>query len=429
MKDQISTKGIYDFCKELWPINRSLTGPGVIKTLELIQNFLPDLKIHSYQSGTKKFDWIIPDEWKVNEAWIKDDAGNEIINFNDNNLHLVGYSEPISKTISLNELNDHLHSRPDLPDAIPYVTSYYKRYWGFCMSHKQREKLSESFYQIHIDTELKPGLLNIGELVIPGETSDEFLISTNICHPSMANNEISGIAVATWLARWLANKKRKLTYRILYVPETIGSIAYIHDNLNHLKQNTIAGINLVCCGDDRTYSYLPSRNGGTIIDRILKNTFKKNKIKFKEYTWLDRGSDERQYCAPGVDLPVATFTRSKYAEYPEYHTSLDTLGNLVNKNGLKTSLAFLKQVIDTTERTYFPKINHLCEPFLLKYNLSDSLGGISLVSSTLRNKSLRDILTYADGNHSIEEIAIKIDERIETVIEGCKLLKAKKLIK
>jgi len=429
MKDQISTKGIYDFCKELWPINRSLTGPGVIKTLELIQNFLPDLKIHSYQSGTKKFDWIIPDEWKVNEAWIKDDAGNEIINFNDNNLHLVGYSEPISKTISLNELNDHLHSRPDLPDAIPYVTSYYKRYWGFCMSHKQREKLSESFYQIHIDTELKPGLLNIGELVIPGETSDEFLISTNICHPSMANNEISGIAVATWLARWLANKKRKLTYRILYVPETIGSIAYIHDNLNHLKQNTIAGINLVCCGDDRTYSYLPSRNGGTIIDRILKNTFKKNKIKFKEYTWHDRGSDERQYCAPGVDLPVATFTRSKYAEYPEYHTSLDTLGNLVNKNGLKTSLAFLKQVIDTTERTYFPKINHLCEPFLLKYNLSDSLGGISLVSSTLRNKSLRDILTYADGNHSIEEIAIKIDERIETVIEGCKLLKAKKLIK
>jgi aminopeptidase-like protein len=429
MKDQISTKGIYDFCKELWPINRSLTGPGVIKTLELIQNFLPDLKIHSYQSGTKKFDWIIPDEWKVNEAWIKDDAGNEIINFNDNNLHLVGYSEPISKTISLNELNDHLHSRPDLPDAIPYVTSYYKRYWGFCMSHKQREKLSESFYQIHIDTELKPGLLNIGELVIPGETSDEFLISTNICHPSMANNEISGIAVATWLARWLANKKRKLTYRILYVPETIGSIAYIHDNLNHLKQNTIAGINLVCCGDDRTYSYLPSRNGGTIIDRILKNTFKKNKIKFKEYTWLDRGSDERQYCAPGVDLPVATFTRSKYAEYPEYHTSLDTLGNVVNKNGLKTSLAFLKQVIDTTERTYFPKINHLCEPFLLKYNLSDSLGGISLVSSTLRNKSLRDILTYADGNHSIEEIAIKIDERIETVIEGCKLLKAKKLIK
>jgi len=429
MKDQISTKGIYDFCKELWPINRSLTGPGVIKTLELIQNFLPDLKIHSYQSGTKKFDWIIPDEWKVNEAWIKDDADNEIINFNDNNLHLVGYSEPISKTISLNELNDHLHSRPDLPDAIPYVTSYYKRYWGFCMSHKQREKLSESFYQIHIDTELKPGLLNIGELVIPGETSDEFLISTNICHPSMANNEISGIAVATWLARWLANKKRKLTYRILYVPETIGSIAYIHDNLNHLKQNTIAGINLVCCGDDRTYSYLPSRNGGTIIDRILKNTFKKNKIKFKEYTWLDRGSDERQYCAPGVDLPVATFTRSKYAEYPEYHTSLDTLGNVVNKNGLKTSLAFLKQVIDTTERTYFPKINHLCEPFLLKYNLSDSLGGISLVSSTLRNKSLRDILTYADGNHSIEEIAIKIDERIETVIEGCKLLKAKKLIK
>lgn len=429
MKDQISTKGIYDFCKELWPINRSLTGPGVIKTLELIQNFLPDLKIHSYQSGTKKFDWIIPDEWKVNEAWIKDDAGNEIINFNDNNLHLVGYSEPISKTISLNELNDHLHSRPDLPDAIPYVTSYYKRYWGFCMSHKQREKLSESFYQIHIDTELKPGLLNIGELVIPGETSDEFLISTNICHPSMANNEISGIAVATWLARWLANKKRKLTYRILYVPETIGSIAYIHDNLNHLKQNTIAGINLVCCGDDRTYSYLPSRNGGTIIDRILKNTFKKNKIKFKEYTWLDRGSDERQYCAPGVDLPVATFTRSKYAEYPEYHTSLDTLGNVVNKNGLKTSLAFLKQVIDTTERTYFPKINHLCEPFLLKYNLSDSLGGISLVSSTLRNKSLRDILTYADGNHSIGEIAIKIDERIETVIEGCKLLKAKKLIK
>jgi aminopeptidase-like protein len=297
------------------------------------------------------------------------------------------------------------------------------------MSHKQREKLSESFYQIHIDTELKPGLLNIGELVIPGETSDEFLISTNICHPSMANNEISGIAVATWLARWLANKKRKLTYRILYVPETIGSIAYIHDNLNHLKQNTIAGINLVCCGDDRTYSYLPSRNGGTIIDRILKNTFKKNKIKFKEYTWLDRGSDERQYCAPGVDLPVATFTRSKYAEYPEYHTSLDTLGNVVNKNGLKTSLAFLKKVIDATERTYFPKINHLCEPFLLKYNLSDSLGGISLVSSTLRNKSLRDILTYADGNHSIEEIAIKIDERIETVIEGCKLLKAKKLIK
>ena len=429
MSEEISTSGIYDFCKKLWPINRSLTGPGVRETFKHITDILPELIIHSYQSGSRKFDWTVPQEWSVNEAWIKDDAGNDVINFQNNNLHLVGYSKPISQVMSLNELDKHLHSRPDLPDAIPYVTSYYQRYWGFCIADTQRKALKDSSYHVYIDSELKSGSLDIGELVIPGETDKEFLISTNICHPSMANNEISGIAVATWLARWLRKKKRKFTYRILYVPETIGSIAYIHDNINHLKKNVIAGINVICCGDERTYSYLPSRNGNTIIDRALKNSYKQKGIKFKEYSWLDRGSDERQYCAPGVDLPIATFTRSKYAEYPEYHTSLDTLGDVVTEAGLQSSVLFLKEVIEMVEEDFFPEATNLCEPFLLKYNLSDSLGGISLVSSTLRNKSLRDILTYADGKHSIEDIACKIDEDIETVIEACKMLQEKKLIK
>ena len=196
-----------------------------------------------------------------------------------------------------------------------------------------------------------------------------------------------------------------------------------------MKNNVIAGINVICCGDERTYSYLPSRNGNTIIDRALKDLYKKKGIKFKEYSWLDRGSDERQYCAPGVDLPIATFTRSKFAEYPEYHTSLDTLGDVVTEAGLQSSVLFLKEVIEMVEEDFFPEATYLCEPFLLKYNLSDSLGGISLVSSTLRNKSLRDILTYADGEHSIEDIAWKIDEDIETVIEACKMLQEKKLIK
>ena len=419
---------IYGLAKQLFPINRSLTGDGVRQSLKIIKKQIPNLKIKEIKSGTKVFDWVVPEEWNVTEAYIELD-GKKIIDFKNNNLHLVGYSEPISKVMSLNELDKHLHSRPDLPDAIPYVTSYYQRYWGFCMTDTQRKALKESSYDVFIDSELKSGSLDIGELVIPGETDKEFLISTNICHPSMANNEISGIAVATWLASWLRKKKRKFTYRILYVPETIGSIAYIHDNINHLKKNVIAGMNVICCGDERTYSYLPSRNGNTIIDRALKDLYKKKGIKFKEYSWLDRGSDERQYCAPGVDLPIATFTRSKYAEYPEYHTSLDTLGDVVTEAGLQSSVLFLKEVIEMVEEDFFPEATHLCEPFLLKYNLSDSLGGISLVSSTLRNKSLRDILTYADGKHSIEDIAWKIDEDIETVIEACKMLQEKKLIK
>ncbi len=399
MKD----KKIYNLAKELWPINRSLTGEGVRETLRHIQKYLPDLTIHKVASGKKVFDWVIPNEWSVKEAWIKTPSGKKICEFKKNNLHLLGYSSRINKTITLNELSKNLYSLPNQKNAIPYVTSYYKKRWGFCISEKQRKLLKKGKYEIFIDSKISKGFLNYGELLIKGSSSKEIFLSTYICHPSMANNEISGIAVTTFLAQWIKNiKKTKYSYRIIFIPETIGSIAYLSKNFKNMKKNIIAGFNVTCVGDERAYSFLPSRNGNTISDYVGKHVLKWIDKKFIKYTWLDRGSDERQYCSPHIDLPIASLMKSKYGEYPEYHTSLDNLKKVVTPKGLNDGFNLIKIAIEVIERNCYPIIKVFGEPQLSKRGLYPTL---SKANSTKKIKLMMNLMTWSDGKHSLLDIA------------------------
>lgn len=399
---------MYQLCKELWPITRSITGDGVRETLSILQRELPDLKIYAVESGTNVFDWQVPNEWNISDAYIEDEQGQRIIDFKENNLHVVGYSTPVDKWVGLEELEMHLYSLPEQPDAIPYVTSYYKERWGFCITHAMRQQLREQKYHVVIKSVLKPGVLNYAELIIPGKKSQEILISTYVCHPSMANNELSGPVVVTQLAKYIQdNKNRNYTYRMVFIPETIGSITYLSKNGEHLKKNVIAGFNVSCVGDDRCYSYLPSRKGDTLSDRVAIAALNSIDRNFKRYTWLSRGSDERQYCAPGIDLPIATIMRSKYGEYPEYHTSLDDLINVVTPDGLNGGFNALKMALDIIETNAYPKIEVFCEPQLGKRDLYPTL---STKESGAKVRAMMNLITYSDGSKSLLEISELIGE-------------------
>lgn len=398
-------KEIHKLASSLFHINRSITGDGVRETLFKLKEKIPDLQINEVPSGTKVFDWTVPREWKIHDAFIVTPSGNKICNFKENNLHLVGYSVAVNKKLTLEELNNYLYSLPDQPNAIPYITSYYKERWGFCLSHDQRSLLEDGVYEVFIDAELFDGNLTYGELVLQGETDKEVLISTYICHPSMANNELSGPTVTTYIAKWLTSLKgRKYTYRIIFIPETIGSITYLSQKLEWLKQHVIAGFNVSCIGDDRDYSYLPSRRGNTISDVISKHVLKWIYPSFKSYDWSDRGSDERQYCAPGIDLPIATIMRTKYGEYPEYHTSLDDLIRVVTPEGLEGGYIALKFAIEALEKNCYPKVTILCEPQLGKRGLYPTL---STKTSGEEVRLMMDLITWSDGTQSLIDIAEK----------------------
>jgi aminopeptidase-like protein len=313
----------------------------------------------------------------------------------------------VDKWLTLEEIKQHLHSLPDQPDAIPYVTSYYSRNWGFCLTHEKLQSLVPGRYHVVIDAELKPGVLNYGELILPGELDQEIFLSTYICHPSMANNELSGPVVTTALTQWLKTlTDRKYTYRIVFIPETIGSIIYLNKHLDYLKKSIIAGFNITCVGDDRCFSYLPSRNGNTLSDFVALHVLKHTDPEFIRYTWLDRGSDERQYCAPGVDLPIASIMRSKYGEYPEYHTSLDNL-ELVTPTGLQGGYDALRKAIEIIEKNDHLKSTVLGEPQLGKRGLYPTL---STKDSGKQVRSMMNMLSYCDGNKSLLEIAELIDK-------------------
>lgn len=418
-------KEMYGWAEDLYPINRSITGPGVRKTLSYLKGLLPQLQVHAVESGTEVFDWVVPKEWHIKDAYIADESGNRIVDWNDHNLHVVGYSEPVDEWLSLSELGEHLYSLPDQPEAVPYVTSYYERRWGFCLRHKTREDLKPGCYHAVVDSEFREGVLNYGELVLPGEREEEVFLSTYVCHPSMANNELSGPVVATALAKWLMSlQNRRYTYRVVFIPETIGSLAYLSENIDHLKEHVIAGFNLTCLGDERCYSYLPSRLGDTLSDQVAKHVLSHIAPDYQEYSFLDRGSDERQYCAPGVDLPVATIMRSKYGEYPEYHTSLDDL-SLISPDGLEGGFEALRRAIEVIENNYRLQTKVVGEPNLGRRNLYPTL---SSKDEKRESKDILDIIAFSDGR-SILSIAQEIGKPAWNILENVKTLREKDILK
>ena len=412
-----SGTALHRFATQLFPICRSLSGPGVRQTLAMIRERLPDLEVREMASGMKFFDWRVPDEWTIRDAYVVDPQGERVIDFKTHNLHIVGYSEPVDTTLSLDELQDHLFSLPDQPDAIPYVTSYYSRSWGFCLRHVDRLRLRPGAYRVRIDSDLSPGVLNYGEVLIPGESCEEVLLSTYVCHPSMGNNEVSGPVVTTFLGQWLASlPRRRFSYRLVFVPETIGSIVYLSRNLEALKRDVVAGYVVTCVGDDRCYSYLASRLGNTLADRAALSALSELAPGFRRYSFLDRGSDERQYCSPGVDLPVALVMRSKYEEYPEYHTSLDDL-RFITPTGLLGGFTALKRCIETIESNRTYKVDCLCEPQLGKRGLYANL---SSKGSADDSKTMMDLIAYCDGDHDLLAIADRIGApfaRLEPIVE------------
>lgn len=399
---------IHNFAKKLWKINRSITGAGVRETLITIKkDYLPNLKIESVPSGTKVFDWTVPLEWQVDAAYIISPSGKKICDFSNNNLHLVGYSVPFRGKMNLKELQKYLYSLPQQPNAIPYITSYYEKRWGFCIAQEQRDILEDGEYEVVIDTKHFSGQLNYGELILPGESDKEIFLSTYVCHPSMANNELSGLTVMTYLSKWLSElKPRRYTYRLVFVPETIGSISYLSKNYINLKKKVFAGFNISCVGDERSYSYLPSRNGKTISDKLAKHVLKWVDPNYVSYTWLNRGSDERQYCAPGIDLPIATIARTMYENYPEYHTSLDNLDKVVTPKGLDGGYWVLRKILELIEKNRTYKSKFLCEPQLSKRNLYPTLSTKKTAEQVM---TMMNFISFCDGEHSLLDISEKIN--------------------
>lgn len=409
---------MYELAEELFPICRSITGEGIRYTLNRLKKEVPQIVLHEIPTGTKVFDWVVPKEWEISEAYIEDMKGNRIVDFQKNNLHVVGYSIPIDAIVSGDELQAHLYSLPEHPDWIPYVTSYYKERWGFCVTENSRKKLTDNQYHVVIKSKLFDGSLTYAELLIPGQVSDEIFFSTYACHPSMANNELSGPVVQIELAKLLMSRKNKYSYRLIWIPETIGSITYLSKNLDYMKEHIIAGYNITCVGDDRAVSYIQSRKGNTIADRAAKNVLKYIAPDYMEYSYLNRGSDERQYNAPGIDLPVCSICRTKFHEYPEYHTSADDL-KLISPKGLEKSYYIYKEIIEALEVNEIYRINCLCEP---------QLGPRGLYSTECFNRSsiavkdMMDFIAYADGTMDLIEISDKINVPVKKLDEIAQVL-------
>jgi len=397
---------MHSWMTDLFFLNRSLSGNGNRETLLYFKKIVPELRLGEIPSGEKVFDWIVPDEWNVENAFIENMQGQRFAEFRKNNLHLVGYSEAVNKIVTKSELLHHLYFLPESPEAIPYITSYYNRTWGFCISKKQFDLLGEGPFKVVIDSSFKSktegGSLSYGEIFLPGKSSQEVLFSTYICHPSMANNELSGPVTAIALANHIKNFDHHYSYRILFLPETIGAIYFLSNNFDHIKRNCIAGWVLTCIGDAGAFSYIPSRHANNYADRITKKVLRKYHPDYISYSWLDRGSDERQWCSPGVDLPICSITRSKYGTFPQYHTSLDDL-NFVTAHELDKSFELICKIVEEVEGNRVPLATTFCEPQLGRRGLYPNLSTLNSYSINVRQ--VADVLSFSDGTMTIDEIA------------------------
>ena len=428
----MTIKKYYNIAKtKLFHINRSLTGSGVRKTLNILKKEFPKLKIKKMRSRTKVFDWNIPPEWNVTDAYVMDKYNNKIIDFKRNNLHLIGYSIPIKKNISKKELFKNLYFLKNQPKAIPYITSYYKKRWGFSISYDQykifnKRYFSNDKFNVVIKSKLNnKGSLNYAELILKGKSKKEILISTYVCHPSMANNELSGPIVSMGLINYFKKIKLNKTLRFIFIPETIGSISYLSKNIKYLKKNIIGGYNLSCIGDERQHSCMFSKYQNSPSDEALVEAYKLLKIKnYKVYSFLKRGSDERQYNSPGVDLKISSIFRSKYGDYSEYHTSLDNF-NLVTVKGCLGGFNVARKSIEILLKRNYPKYKIICEPQMGKRNLYPTLSKKNEKKST---KSFLDFLQYADGTNSLEKISSLIKLDLNSVRKIYRILLNNKLL-
>lgn len=403
----------------LWPLNRSLTGDGVRRTHEILSEIVP-LQRTEIPSGTKVFDWTVPPEWRFREAYVIDPAGRRILDASLNNLHLVSYSSPFSGTLSRAELEPHLHSLPELPDAVPYVTSYYQERWGFCLSQRERDALPDGEYRVVVDTEFDPdGSLTLSEAVLPGDTDREVLISTYTCHPSMANNELSGPLVAAFLYRRLAARRdRRLTYRFAFLAETIGAVAYLTLRGELLKRSLVGGLVATCVGMDAPCLYKRSVGGNTAIDRAAEQVFLERGAPYEIVDFYPWGSDERQYCSPGFELPVGCLMRGHFFDRPEYHTSLDNR-DFLSFQALADSIDVYEEICLALDRnaTYRNRVG-FGEPQLGRRGLYPSVGARRTVEQERRD--LMWLLSQANGERDLLEIAARSGSRMEDLHSAAK---------
>jgi len=409
-------KEIEKYFDILWPICRSLSGNGNRKTLQILSNII-DLNLIEVPSGTKCFDWTVPPEWNVKEAWIKDSKGKVIVDFSKNNLHLLGYSEPFKGKVTYKELKSHIYTLPDQPEIIPYLTSYYKRRWGFCMTHNQFQSLDENdIYEVLIDSKLDDfGSMTIGEAIIQGKSQKEVLISTYICHPSMANNELSGPLVSAFIySKLKENKNLKYTYRFVFVPETIGSIYLLSVKGEHFKKNLVAGFILTCIGDPGKFTYKKSRDGNSLPDKATELILKQTEEAYNIIDFFPSGSDERQYCSPGFNLPVGSLMRTMYGKYPEYHTSADNR-NFISFEAMEKSVEKYLNIIELIERNekYLNTMPY-CEPQLGKRGLYPTLGSQKNMDNFV--KSMMWILNLSDGTNNLIDISEKSNISIKDLL-------------
>jgi len=414
------------FTAEAYPICRSITGDGVRRTLAMLHERIP-LEVHEVPTGTPVFDWTVPQEWNIREAWIKDPAGRKIVDFQDCNLHVLNYSVPVSARLPLAELKPHLFTLPDKPDLIPYRTSYYKEAWGFCLSHNQLQSLPDGEYEVHIDSTLADGSLSYGEFYLPGETEREVLFSTHVCHPSLCNDNLSGIAVMTWLAAELRERpRRRYSYRFLFIPGTIGSITWLARNEE--RAGRIAhGLVAANLGDSGNFHYKRSRRGDEEIDRAVLAVLRGTGEEFGAEYFVPFGYDERQYCSPGFNLPVGSLTRTPWGRYPQYHTSADNL-DFISAEALEGSLRTYLAVVDVLEgnRRYL-NLNPKCEPQLGRRGLYRTIGGDD--AGRARELALLWVLNLSDGDNELLDIAERSGQSFAAIREAADALLAASLLR
>ena len=394
-------KSMHRLATELYPLCRSITGNGFRDSLAILGREVP-LNVVDVPTGTKVFDWTIPQEWNIRDAYIKNSQGEKVVDFTRLNLHVLQYSVPIRETMTLAELRPHLFTLPDHPDWVPYRTSYYKKNWGFCLSQKVLDSLEEGQYEVCIDSTLADGRLSYGEIVLPGATADEVLISCHSCHPSLANDNLSGMVVATSLARLLAGVERRYTYRFVFIPGAIGSIAWLARH----KEEALKikhGLVVACVGDPGPLTYKKSRRGDAEIDRAALHVMEHSGEPFHVKDFSPYGYDERQYCSPGFNLAVGSLTRTPHGQFPEYHTSADNL-DFIRPASLEHSLQTYLSIVGLLEKNrVYLSLNPYCEPQLGKRGLYRSMGGQT--DEPANELALLWVLNLSDGQHSLLDIA------------------------